>query len=164
MLTIADDLQERIRAASRVPAPRAQEDSLRTVADMLNFSEAEIEHAVLTRLEEDGDEVASQVRDLMFTWEDLSTIEKRAMQKILASIDTKTLSIALKACPEAVFTNVMSNLSSRVRDMVIDEKELLGPTPFSEVLNARASIMAAVRTLMDNGEFSPARASEELVD
>lgn len=164
MLTIADDLQDRIRAASLVPAPRAQEDSLRTVADMLNFSEAEIEHAVLTRLEEDDDEIAAQVRDLMFTWDDLSNIEKRAMQKILASIDTKTLSVALKACPEAVFDNIMGNLSSRVRDMVIDEKELLGPMAFSDVLQARAQIMAAVRALMDSGEFSPARASEELVD
>ena len=164
MLTIADDLQERIRAASLVPAPRAQEDSLRTVADMLNFSEAEIENAVLTRLEEEEAEMASQVRELMFTWDDLATIEKRAMQKILASIDTKTLSIALKACPEAVFENIMNNLSSRVRDMVIDEKELLGPMPFSDVLQARVEIMAAVRALMESGEFSPARASEELVE
>lgn len=164
MLTIADDLQERIRAASLVPAPRAQEDSLRTVADMLNFSEAEIEHAVLTRLEEEEAETAGQVRDLMFTWDDLATIEKRAMQKILASIDTKTLSIALKACPESVFTNIMGNLSSRVRDMVMDEKELLGPMPFSDVLQARTQIMGAVRALMDSGEFSPARASEELVE
>ena len=164
MLTIADDLQDRIRAASLVPAPRAQEDSLRTVADMLNFSEAEIENAVLTRLENEEAEMASQVRELMFTWDDLATIEKRAMQKILASIDTKTLSIALKACPEGVFENIMNNLSSRVRDMVLDEKELLGPMPFSDVLQARVEIMAAVRALMDSGEFSPARASEELVD
>jgi flagellar motor switch protein FliG len=86
------------------------------------------------------------------------------MQKILASIDTRTLAIALKASPEPVLDNVMRNLSSRVRDMVIDEKELIGPMPFSEVLQSRAEIMAAVRVLMDNGEFSPARAGEELVD
>ncbi|MEC8512307.1 MAG: FliG C-terminal domain-containing protein [Planctomycetota bacterium] len=164
MLTIADDLQDRIRAASLVPAPRAQEDSLRTVADMLNFSEAEIENAVLTRLEDEEAEMASQVRELMFTWDDLATIEKRAMQKILASIDTKTLSIALKACPDGVFENIMNNLSSRVRDMVIDEKDLLGPMPFSDVLQARVEIMAAVRALMESGEFSPTRASEELVE
>ena len=145
MLTIADDLQDRIRAASLAPALRAQEDSLRTVADMLNFSEAEIEHAVLTRLEEEEVEMASQVRDLMFTWDDLATIEKRAMQKILASIDTKTLSIALKACPEGVFENIMNNSFSRVRDMVLDEKELLGPMPFSDVLQARTEIMGARR-------------------
>ena len=127
------------------------------------YAEEEIAHPVLTRLEEDVDDVARQVRELMFTWDDLATIEKRAMQKILASIDTKTLSIALKASSDAVMANVMGNLSSRVRDMVIDEKELLGPMPFSDVLQSRAEIMAAVRSLMDSGEFSPARAGEELV-
>ncbi len=164
MLTIADDLQERIREASLVPAPRAQEDSLRTVADMLTFADTEVEHNVLTGLEAENDLVASQVREFMFTWEDLASIEKRAMQKILASVDTRTLSIALKACSNAVFENVMSNLSSRVREMVIDEKELLGSMPMSDVLMARSEIMTAVRALMDSGEFSPARAGEELVD
>lgn len=164
MLAIADDLQERLREASLVPPPRAQEDSLRTVADMLNFTDAEIENAVLTRLEEEDEEAANQVRELMFTWDDLAAIEKRAMQKILASIDTRTLAISLKGCPEAVLENVMGNLSSRVRDMVLDEKELLGPMAFSEVLQSRAEVMHAVRALMDSGEFSPARAGEELVN
>ena len=164
MLTIADDLQERIREASLVPAPRAQEDSLRTVADMLTFADTEVEHNVLTGLEAEDDLVASQVREFMFTWEDLSSIEKRAMQKILASVDTKTLSIALKACSSEVADNVMNNLSSRVREMVIDEKELLGSMPMSDVLMARSEITTAVRALMDSGEFSPARAGEELVD
>ena len=164
MLTIADDLQERIREASLVPAPRAQEDSLRTVADMLTFADTEVEHNVLTGLEAENDLVASQVREFMFTWEDLASIEKRAMQKILASVDTRTLSIALKACSNPVFENVMNNLSSRVREMVIDEKELLGSMPMTDVLMARSEIMTAVRALMDSGEFSPARAGEELVD
>ncbi|MEM6672750.1 MAG: FliG C-terminal domain-containing protein [Planctomycetota bacterium] len=163
MLTIADDLHARLREASLVPPPRAHEDSLRTVADMLNFAEAEIEHSVLTRLEEGDEALAGQVRDLMFTWDDLATIEKRAMQKILSAIDTRTLSIALKASSEHVYENVMSNLSSRVRGMIVDEKELLGAMPFGEVLQARAQIMAAVRALMEAGEFSPVRAGEELV-
>lgn len=163
MLTIADDLQERLRAASEVPPPRELDASLRTVADMLNFSDTEIESAVMQRLEEEDEEIAAQVRDLMFTWDDLAAIDKRAMQKILAAVDTRTLSMAIKACPENVEANIMKNLSQRVRDMVLDERELIGSVAFAEVLQARAEIMTAVRTLMESGEFSPARAGEELV-
>jgi len=163
MLTIADDLQERLRAASEVPPPRELDASLRTVADMLNHSDTEIETAVLQKLEEEDEEMAAQVRELMFTWDDLATIDKRAMQKILASVDTRTLSMAIKGCPEAVEANIMGNLSARVRDMVLDERELLGAVAFGEVAQARAEIMTAVRALMDSGEFSPARAGEELV-
>ncbi|MEZ6014500.1 MAG: FliG C-terminal domain-containing protein [Planctomycetota bacterium] len=164
MLTIADDLQERLRAASEVPPPRALDASLRTVADMLNHSETEIETAVLQKLEEEDEEMAAQVRDLMFTWDDLAAIDKRAMQKILAAVDTRTLSMAIKACPEPVESNIMGNLSARVRDMVLDERELLGAVAFTEVAQARAEIMSAVRALMESGEFSPARAGEELVN
>lgn len=163
MLTIADDLQERLRAASEVPPPRKLDASLRTVADMLNHSDTEIESKVLQRLEEEDEEMAAQVRDLMFTWNDLANIDKRAMQKILAAIDTRTLSMAIKACPEAVETNIMANLSARVREIVLDERELLGAVAFSEVAQARAEIMNAVRGLVESGEFSPARAGEERV-
>jgi len=164
MLTIADDLQERLRAAAEVPPPRERDASLRTVADMLNHSETEVESKVLEKLEEEDEEMAAQVRELMFTWDDLAQIDKRAMQKILASIDTRTLSMAIKACPEHVESNIMGNLSSRVRDMVLDERELIGAVAYTEVAAARAEIMAAVRSLMESGEFSPNRAGEELVN
>lgn len=163
MLSIADDLEGRIRHAATIPPPPDLADTLRTVADLLNFSKVETERAVLEGLEEDDQDVANQVREYMFTWEDLSTIEKRAMQKVLASVETRTLSLALKGSSEAVEQNVMANLSSRVRDMVDDERELLGAVPLSEVVSARNEIMVVVRGLMDQGEFNPARAGEELV-
>jgi flagellar motor switch protein FliG len=47
--------------------------------------------------------------------------------------------------------------------MLRDERELAGPMPMKEVLAARAEIMRAVRELMGSGEFSPAKAGEELV-
>jgi flagellar motor switch protein FliG len=163
MLAIADDLQERVRHMSTLPAPPDPTESLRTIAELLNHAAGGIEQSVLEGLEEVSAEMASQVREFMFTWDDLGTIEKRAMQKILASVDTRTLSIALKACPPAVESNVMDNLSSRVREMVADERELSGALPMTEVAAARNEIMAAVRALMEAGEFSPARAGEELV-
>lgn len=163
MLTIADDLVDRLVLAASMPPPPDPADSLKSVAELLNFSEAEMEKAVLEGLEEEDESMANQVRDFMFTWEDLATIEKRAMQKILASVDTRTLSLSLKGSSPEVERNIAQNLSSRVREMVADERELAGAVPLPEVVAARNEIMLAVRGLMDSGEFSPARAGEELV-
>ena len=163
LLAIADDLEERIAQAAAIPPPPDLADTLRTVADLLNFTQSDTERAVLQGLERENEEIAAQVREFMFTWEDLSTIEKRAMQKILASVDTRTLSMALKGSSEAVEGNITGNLSARVREMVADERALIGPVPMSEVQAARNEVMAAVRSLMDAGEFSPMRAGEELV-
>ena len=42
-LTIADDVRGRLRAVASGPVPRERAESLRTVADLLNFSKPEID-------------------------------------------------------------------------------------------------------------------------
>ncbi len=163
MLDIADDLSLRMREAQRLPPPPDPAETLRTIADLLTHSKGSVETTVMEGLAEYDEEVAGQVREYMFTWSDLGAIDKRAMQKILSTVDTRTLSIALKASPPDVEANVMDNLSSRVKDMVADERELAGAMSMTEVQESRDEILTAVRALMDSGEFSPARAGEEMV-
>jgi flagellar motor switch protein FliG len=99
----------------------------------------------------------------MFTWDDIADVDRRSMQKILGTVETRTLAIALKACNPAVEENITSNLSSRVKDMVIEERELAGSLPMSEVLQAREEIMRSVRALIDAGEFKPQKGGDALV-
>lgn len=162
ILAVGADLERRL-AGLGTPRGRERSESLRTVADLLNFSKSDAGKAVLEGIEEENGEVADQIREYMFTWDDLAKIDKRAMQKILASVDTKTLSMALKASPAPVEENIMGNLSSRVREMVADERETAGAVPLSEVVQARNEILKAARGLMEAGEFSPATGGEELV-
>lgn len=163
LLTIAEELQLTLKRVAGTAPPRDREDSIKTVADLLNFTDTEIEQGVLEGLERQDADTVAEIREFMFTWDDLASIEKRAMQKILASVDTRTLAMALKACPEAVEENIMSNLSQRVREMVADERELAGPVPLAEVHAARAEIMVSVRGLLEAGEFSLTKSGEELV-
>ena len=93
---------------------------------MLNQASTEVEQTVLQGIAKDDETTAQEIRERMFAWEDLAAIDKRSMQKILGAVDTRTLSIALKACQPEVEDNVMSNLSARVRDMVTEERELAG--------------------------------------
>ena len=74
------------------------------------------------------------------------------------------LAISLKACAADIEQNITDNLSTRVKAMVIEERELAGPVAMSEVLAARGEILRAVHTLIDSGDFSPARSGEEMVD
>ncbi len=161
--SIAESVAERMREISRGPVTADPDKRLKSIATMLNFSSSEIEQTVLQGLADEDEDTAKEIREHMFAWEDLASIDKRAMQKILGSIDTRTLSISLKACLPAVEENVMSNLSSRVRDMVAEERELAGIMPLSEVRAAREQVMNTVRGMIASGEFSPARSGEELV-
>ena len=161
--SIAKRVLESIESGSDEPAEVNPEKRLQTIASMLNFSATETEQTVLQGLADDDEEIADGIREYMFSWNDLADIDKRSMQKILGSVDTRTLSISLKACQPDIEQNIMANLSSRVRDMVAEERELAGAMPLSEVLAARAQVMNTVRGMIESGEFSPARSGEEMV-
>lgn len=161
--TIGQDLYERASASSdgggSSPAER-----LEGIAKVLNFSSAQTEANVIKSLAEHDEVMAAELREFMFTWEDIGAVDKRNMQKILGTVDTKTLSIALKASSPEVEDNVMNNLSERVRDMVREERDMAGPMALSEVKLAREEILKGVRALIEGGEFTPTRSGEELVE
>ncbi len=161
---LALSLQERIEAASASGPPPDESARLKTIAELLSNSDPQMEKSVIEAIEEEDIDMAEELREFLFTWEDIGTIDKRSMQKILGSVDTKTLSMGLKGCSEAVEENIMNNLSSRVREMVAEERDLIGAVPLADVLTAREEVMRNVRALIEAGEFRPTRGGEELVE
>lgn len=138
-------------------------DRLQGIAEMLNNSSPQIEQKVMETIGAESAEMAATLREHMFTWEDIATIDKRSMQKILSTVDTKTLSVALKGASSGVEGNLMNNLSARVRDMVAEEREIAGAVSRTVIEDARNEIMRSIRAMIEAGEFKPSRGGEELV-
>ncbi|MFT7484359.1 MAG: flagellar motor switch protein FliG [Candidatus Paceibacteria bacterium] len=161
--SMARNLTASLEVINRQPSPADPSARLQTIAQMLNYSNLDLERSVLEGLEEANADMAGEIREFMFTWTDLATVDKRSMQKILGSVDTRTLALALKACTADVEENVAGNLSSRVKVMVLEERELAGAVAMSEVMAARGEIMKAVHALIEAGDFAPARSGQELV-
>jgi flagellar motor switch protein FliG len=163
LLSIASDVHQRIEEIARRPKAPDSTVAIRTVAQMLTFTGENTEKSVIGGMIEKDEPLAVQVKEAMFTWDNLSTVDKRAMQKILGSIETKTLAVALKGCDPKVEANILGNISDRVRTMVADERELAGALPMRTIQDARGEIMTVVRSMMEAGEFKPTKAGEELV-
>src|SRR6185503_7265998 len=95
--SVANDIAQRVAAA---PLPAAGADPskrLQSVAQILNNSAPEMEKKVIEALAQSDERVANELREKLFTWEDIATLNRRAMTKILGTVDTKTLSVALEA-------------------------------------------------------------------
>jgi len=161
--TIAGQLVEKLNSGRGPVATIDSSERLKSIAEMLHFTTLETERALMEGIEGEDDEMAGEIREFMFTWVNLAEIDKRSMQKILASVDTRTLAIAMKACPADVEDNLTGNLSTRVKEMVIEERELAGAVPMPEVLAARGEVLKGVYALIDSGEFQPVRGGEDLV-
>jgi flagellar motor switch protein FliG len=160
---VASSLQAEIQRLSAQPEPAPPSERMRSIAEILKSADKEVGRTVLTELEAKDKPVAEAIREMMFTWEDLATLDRRAMQKVLSTVDTGKLAMALKGGPQSVEANVLANLSQRVRQMVAEERELLGPRPKAEVDAARAEMMKAVRALVESGELSASTSTEGLV-
>ncbi len=160
---VASELYRKIVSQPKSSGSSDPSDRLKSVANLLNNSKPEMEKGVIESLAEDDVDMAQELREYMFTWDDIATIDTRTMQKILGTVDTKTLSIALKGCTEEVESNIVGNLSSRVKDMVGEERELAGAVPMTEVTSARNDIMKNIRAMIESGEFRPSKGGEELV-
>lgn len=161
--SVASALEKKLEEAGTASATFDSSAKLKTIADLLNSASGELGKSVLDAIGAEDEDMAEEIREFMFTWEDLAGVDARAMQKILSTVETKTLSMAIKGCSAPVEATILGNLSQRVREMVADERELAGAVPMSTVESARAEIMKAVRGLMESGEFQPAKSGEELV-
>jgi len=121
------------------------------------------ERAILEKIEGVDAEMASAIREEMFTIEDIQRLDKKSIQKILATVDSRQLAVALKAMIPPVEQAILTNLSKRAADMVVEERDSLGPTPLSDVLEAQNELLKLVRDLMDKGEIAAGGAGEQMV-
>jgi flagellar motor switch protein FliG len=134
--------------------PLDSDPRIRVVADLLNATGAGTDKEILEGMEEKDEEMVVRIRERMFCWEDLTLLDNRTMQKVLAGIDTKLLAMALKGTDEDVQESILSATSQRTRDMILEERELIGAVPLSDVLEAQKQILSTIRELVDSGEIT----------
>jgi flagellar motor switch protein FliG len=121
------------------------------------------EKAVLEKIEASDPNIATAIREEMFTFDDIAKLDKKSMQKILAAVDSRQLAVSLKAATTAVEQSILGNLSKRAADMVREERDSLGPMPLSDVLTSQQEILKMIRDMMDKGDIKAGGAAEKFV-
>lgn len=139
---------------------------IESLANILNRADRMTERNVIELLEVQNPQLAEEVRELMFVFEDIITLEDRAIQRILREVDTKDLAMSLKGTKEDVKEKVFKNMSERAQAMLRDEMEYMGPVRAREVQEIQSKIVGIIRTLEVAGEIVVARENneDELID
>src|SRR5262245_45082130 len=112
-----------------------------SVAALLNMVHGHIEEAILTRVAEQDSTLSDQIKNLMFVFEDLRSVDDRALQRLLRDVDTKTLAIALKGASAELRQRIVSQMSQRAAAALNDEIDLLGPTRMRDVEAAQTGVV-----------------------
>ncbi len=125
----------------------------KAVAEILNLIDATAEKNILQSLEAEDPDLAAEVKNMMFVFEDLVLLDDRSIQRLLKDVETKDLAIALKAASDDVKGKIFANVSERVAVMIREEMEFMGPTRLSDVEAAQSRIVESVRRLEEEGQI-----------
>jgi flagellar motor switch protein FliG len=126
---------------------------VKAVADLLNQTDQETSKGILETIEQDNAELATSIRNLMFTFEDFLEVPDTGMRELLGQIDKKTLAIALKGGSEDLKNHIFKCMSSRAVEMLKEDMEALGPVRSREVDTAQQEVVTVARRLEAEGKM-----------
>jgi flagellar motor switch protein FliG len=135
----------------------------RFIAEVISNLPASTIRSILEELKSRSPDVGNQVDELIFTFEDVLNLDDRGLQLVIRSVDERTLAVAMKKLPDNVKERILSNMSSRAREILEQEIALLGPVRVKEVTAARQQIASAARALAERGEIVLSKEQEEYV-
>ncbi|MCL4867141.1 MAG: flagellar motor switch protein FliG, partial [Gemmatimonadales bacterium] len=131
------------------------------VARVLTMVQSATGNTLLEAVATRGADLASQIRDLMFVFEDLQLLDDRSMQRLLRDVPSRELALGLKAASEPLKAHVFKNMSERAVEALQEEMEILGAVKVKDVQAAHATIIATARELQEAGEITVDRGGSE---
>lgn len=138
-------------------------DGVQTLIDILNRSDRATERSIFEGLEEHDEELADEVRSRMFVFEDIVTLDDRAVQLVLRQVEAKELATALKGVKPEVKLKISRNMSERAAQNLDEEIILLGPVRMKTVEESQGAIVRVIRALEESGQIVVSRGTDEYV-
>lgn len=126
---------------------------VRDLASILNNTDRTTERSILAGLESRDPELAEQVRSLMFVFEDIVSLDDRAVQEILREVDSQSLALAMKGVRDDVRDKILNNVSQRAAEALREELEVLGAVRVRDVEAAQSEIVRHIRMLEEEGRI-----------
>jgi len=123
------------------------------LAEILNQTDEISSELILNEMEETDMEMAAQIKQRMFVFEDIILVDDRGVQKLLRKIETMELAIALKAASEEVKEKIFKNMSERAGEMLREEIEDMGPVRMKEVEDSQQNITNIIQEMETKGEL-----------
>ena len=141
-------------AESTISQNMASAGGSQLVANILNKSNNAQAKAMLEAIEEKDYQISTEIKRLMFLFEDIVTIDDRGIQRILREVDKRDLALSLKIADDKIKQKIFKNMSERAASVVKEELEFMGPVKLKEVEAAQMRIVDIVKNLEEQEEIA----------
>lgn len=143
-------LQEELLSVEGMEGQRL--GGVEAVAEILNNADRALEASILEGVEEQREELADEIRRLMFVFEDLIGVDDRGVMAILKEVSTDDLKLALKTASDELKEKIFKNMSQRAVEMLKEDMEIMGPTRLKDVEAAQQAILKIAKRLEQEGK------------
>lgn len=126
---------------------------VQAAAEIMNQVDQKTESSILERIEEDREELAEEIRQSMFVFEDLIHLDDRSIRTLLKEISNDELILALKTASEGLGDKIFGNVSQRAAQMMKEDMEVMGPVRLRDVEQAQQNILKTARRLEEEGKI-----------
>ncbi|HVW07890.1 MAG TPA: flagellar motor switch protein FliG [Bryobacteraceae bacterium] len=150
---IAQAIRARLKASRQIT--RSNGD--KALAAILNHVEGDLAENLLTAIETENQSAVAAVRGFMFVFEDIIDIDKEGIKVLLARVDRKALTLALKGTSDKIKQHFTQCMSSRSAEMLMEDMEALGPVRLRDVAGAQQQIVGTIRQLEKEGAIASSR-------
>ncbi|MEI2389873.1 flagellar motor switch protein FliG [Priestia megaterium] len=149
------------KLSATVTQDYTQTGGLEAVVEVLNGVDRATEKIIIDTLEIQNPALAEEIKQRMFVFEDIVTLDNRSIQRVIRDAENDDLLLSLKVASEEVKSIIFKNMSSRMVETFKEEMEFMGPVRLKDVEEAQSRIVAAIRRLEDAGEIVIARGGGE---
>ncbi|MEP7053444.1 MAG: flagellar motor switch protein FliG [Pseudomonadota bacterium] len=160
MTEIPSALLEEVATALSAELPSSQADTVRTVdgvarsAALVRRMGRETGEALLGVLEEGNQELATEIRRAMYTFEDLSVLDARALRSLLEAVPVEKLTMAMKTASASLVNHIFTSMSKRAAERIKEDMEVMGGVRLADVEAAQREIVEVALRLDAEGTIS----------
>lgn len=155
---IDDVLRNEIQAMGSIATQKL--GGVEPLAEMLNLIDKQTEEQILDSLEERDPDLAEQIRQLMFVFDDLVKIDDRGIQELIKAVPNDKWKVALKTASESVRELIFKNMSERAALMLREDMESMGAVKLSDVEGIQFEVVSTARKLEEEGKIIIASGGE----
>ncbi|WP_375402224.1 flagellar motor switch protein FliG [uncultured Sphingomonas sp.] len=135
----------------------------REAAKILSGARKATEQRVMPKLFKLDKEVARQIEEAMFVFENLLELDDKNLGTLIRGVDGEILTRALKGVDEAARARFLGCMSARAADGIRDEMEARGPMKLAEVLDAQKAMIQIARALAKDGTIQMGAGEDDYV-
>ncbi len=136
-----------------VTTDMAEVGGINYIADVLNHVDRSTEKFIFDELTVRDPDLVNDIRQKMFVFEDILTLDEASIQRFIRDVDSKDLAVAIKGSSPDVTAILYANMPQRMQESIQADIEYLHNVRLRDVEEAQQRIVAIIRRLEEEGEL-----------